>query len=295
MKPSIQSRLMIVAMRLGRVKHFCHSLSRLKERPLSMKPGAPHKSYYRRFDISSKQAQGRNVWTLSPKSTQTPTKAILYLHGGAYVAQFLGAHWRFIAKLITATNRTVIAPDYPLAPQFTVRDVFTQMLPLYREMVEGFSAENIAIIGDSAGGGMALALAQVFRAEGLPQPERLILLSPWLDVSMSNPVLPELDKRDPILDIHGLKAAGEMYAGDLSVKDPRVSPIFGDCTNLAPMSLFIGTRDLFLADCRAFYRQLAVQKIPIEYHEVAEMLHDWMIMPTPEAEEVLSEIQSILQ
>jgi acetyl esterase/lipase len=235
-----------------------------------------------------------NVWKLASKHSVKPEKAVLYLHGGAYVAQFISSHWRFISKLITATNHTVIAPDYPLAPAATVRDVFAQMLPLYRETVEEFGAENIVIMGDSAGGGMALALAQVFREEGLPQPERLILLSPWLDVSMSNPALPELDKRDPILDIQGLKAAGEMYAGDLSVKDPRVSPIFGDCTNLAPMSLFIGTRDMLWADCREFCAKLTTQGIPIEYHEAPEMLHDWMIMPTPEAEEVLSEIKRLL-
>jgi acetyl esterase/lipase len=169
------------------------------------------------------------------------------------------------------------------------------ILPLYAETIEKFGAGNVVVMGDSAGGGMALALAQVLRAEGLPQPERLILLSPWLDVSMSNPALPELDKRDPILDIQGLKTAGEMYAGDLSVRDPRVSPMFGDCSHLAPMSLFIGTRDIFLADCRDFRTKLTAEGIRLDYHEAPEMLHDWMIMPTPEAEEVLSEIQSILQ
>jgi hypothetical protein len=117
----------------------------------------------------------------------------------------------------------------------------------------------------------------------------------YLDVSMSNPALPELDKRDPILDIQGLKTAGEMYAGDLSVRDPRVSSMFGDCSNLAPVSLFIGTRDIFLADCRDFRTKLTAEGIRLDYHEAPEMLHDWMIMPTPEAEEVLSEIQSILQ
>lgn len=240
-----------------------------------------------------------NVWALSPrtsnKTAEKTPKAVLYLHGGAYVGQFLGAHWHFISKILTTTNRTVIAPDYPLAPKASVRDVFAQMLPLYRELCEEYGAKNLAVMGDSAGAGMALALSQMLREEGLPQPERLILLSPWLDVSMSNPELPILDKRDPILDIEGLKAAGEMYAGDLSTRDPRVSPMFGDCSNLAPMSLFIGTRDMFLADCRQFQAKLRAENIVLDYHEAPEMLHDWMIMPTPEAQEVVAEIARLLE
>ncbi|TAE31392.1 MAG: alpha/beta hydrolase [Candidatus Kapaibacterium sp.] len=298
MTPSIQSRLMVVMMRLGRVKNFCHSFSKLQEKPLPIKPAKPPQSYARRYDVSMRRKNApnaMNVWTFSSKNGKTPIKAVLYLHGGAYVATFSGIHWQFIAKLVTATNRAVVAPDYPLAPSATVKDVFEQMLPLYREMVESFGAENIAIIGDSAGGGMALALAQVFREEGLPQPAQLVLLSPWLDVSMSNDGLLALDKRDPILDIEGLKAAGEMYAGNLSVRNPRVSPMFGDCQKLAPMTFFIGTRDMFLADCREFYAQCMAQKIPLAYHEAAEMLHDWMLMPIPEAETVLREITSILR
>ncbi len=288
---------MVVAMRLTRTKHFCRSFSKLKKTPLAVKPAKPPQSYARSYNIAvsnNNAPNAMNVWRFSPKSAETPTKAVLYLHGGAYVVPFAGIHWQFMAKLVTASNRAVIAPDYPLAPAATVKDVFAQMLPLYREMVEEFGAANIAIIGDSAGGGMALGLAQVFQEEGLPQPAQLILLSPWLDVSMSNEGLPALDKRDPILDIQGLQAAGEMYAGELSVKDPRVSPMFGDCSNLAPMTLFIGTRDIFLADCRDFHAKLTAQGIPLAYHEGTEMLHDWMLMPMPEAEKVLREITSIL-
>ncbi|MCU0426997.1 MAG: alpha/beta hydrolase [Candidatus Kapabacteria bacterium] len=297
MKPSLQSRLMVLAMRISRVKYFCRSLAKLKERPIAIKPAKPPQSIVRRYNVSMKRnnaPNGMNVWTLSPKTAAMPRKAVLFLHGGAYVAQFLGAHWLFISKIITATDRAVIAPDYPLAPKATVKDVFAQMLPLYREMIEEYGAENVAVMGDSAGGGMALALAQMAREEGLPQPERLILLSPWLDVSMSNPELPMLDKRDPILDIQGLKAAGEMYAGDLSTRDWRVSPMFGDCRNLAPMSLFIGSRDMFVADCREFHAKLRTANIPLDYHEAAEMLHDWMIMPTPEAGEVVAKIARAL-
>lgn len=302
-KPSIQSRFMAHIMSIIGMKRRTNAISTLREHPIAIMPAKPPRSYYRKHDISVRQINGRNVWMLSPKNsassdttldTRSSPKAVLYLHGGAYVYSFIGSHWQFISKIVTATNRTVIAPDYPLAPASTVQDIFAMMLPLYREFIEQFGAGNLAVMGDSAGGGMTLSLAQIIRDEGLPQPEQLILLSPWLDASMSNDALSALDKRDPILGIQGLRDAGLMYAGDLSTKDTRVSPMFGDCSNLAPISLFIGTRDMFLADCREFYAKLTAQGIRVAYHEAAEMLHDWMLMPMPEAEEVVKEIQKLL-
>ena len=296
MIPSLQSRLMAFFMSAAGVKRQANSFTTLKERPIKAQTAQPSARYYRKHDIAARLESGRKVWTISPKNAPSANrKAFLFLHGGAYVYTFINPHWQFISNVVTATGRVGVAPDYPLAPEATAREVFAMLLPLYRALMEEYGAGNVAVMGDSAGGGMALALAQMARDAGLPQPERLILLSPWLDASMSNPELPALDKRDPILDIEGLKAAGEMYAGDLSTKDPRVSPMFGDCRNLAPISLFIGTRDMFLADCRKFHAKFAAEAIPLDYHEAAEMLHDWMIMPMPEAREVIDTIARLLQ
>src|SRR5690606_4745637 len=126
--------------------------------------------------------KGRKVFTLSPISTPS-SRHVFYIHGGAYVQNFVKQHWKFLARLVEQTHCTVTAADYPLAPQNTYRDAFDMMAPLYDETIRTAGADNFIVMGDSAGGGFALALAQKAKLEGLQPPRRLILLSPWLDIT----------------------------------------------------------------------------------------------------------------
>lgn len=127
-------------------------------------------------------------------------------------------------------------------------------------------------MGNSAGSGIALGFAQKLRNENKPLPSQIILNSPWLDITMSNPNITETDKKDKRQSIKGLKMAGQAYAAGLDARDYRVSPLYGDFSGLGKISLFIGTHDLFLADSRKLKQKMKEQNIPINYFEYPKCL-----------------------
>ena len=112
---------------------------------------------------------------------------VFYMHGGGYQHDFSSFHWKFLKKVVEKTGAEVIAPAYRLIPFGTCRDAFELIVPLYREYADRYREKKLILMGDSAGGGLALALAEYFRAEGIRMPDELILMSPWVDVAMENP------------------------------------------------------------------------------------------------------------
>lgn len=254
----------------------------------------PTKKHHRKHNITTCQVGGHMVWTLAPKEPTTSSH-VIYLHGGAYVNSFASQQWEFMSKLIDALGCTVVAPNYPHAPEHYVHDVFAMLLPLYEELLEKVGQENIVVMGDSSGGGISLALAQRLRDEGLPQPAQIVLLSPWLDVTLSNPDIPAVDKIDPFMGVRGLKYAGEVYARDVDPKSHLVSPVYGCVKNLAPISLFIGTRDILMPDCRVLRDKARVESAELNYREYPGMVHDWMLGPLPESKQAFHEIVEIIR
>ena len=249
----------------------------------------PSKRLHRKHHVSKQLINHHLIWTIAPK--QNPgDKHVIYLHGGAYVNSFASQHWTFMSKLVQKSNCTVTAPNYPHAPEHYVHDVFDLLVPLYLDLAARAGSENITVMGDSSGGGISLALAQRLREDGHPQPGHIILLSPWLDATMSNPEIAEFDKIDPFLGVEGLKYGGAVYARDVDPKSYLVSPVYGSLKNLAPVTLFIGTRDILYPDCRKLRDKAADEGVQIDYREYEEMVHDWMLGPLPEARHAIDEI-----
>lgn len=149
---------------------------------------------------------------------------------------------------------------------------------------------SVTLMGDSSGGGISLAPAQRLREDGYDQPGHVVLLSPWLDATLSNPEIAEFDKIDPFLGVEGLKYGGEVYARDVDPKSYLVSPVYGSLKNLAPITLFIGTRDILYPDCRKLRDNAAAEGVAINYREYPGMVHNWMLGPMPEAKHAIAEI-----
>lgn len=244
-------------------------------------------------NVTSYATVGRNVFVLSPKNGKA-TQHILYLHGGAYVQNFVSQHWKFLSNLVASTKSVVIAPDYPLAPKHTFIDAFRMVVSVYHEMVANVGSHNIVIMGDSAGGGFSLALCQWLKSENLPQPKRIILLSPWLDLTLTNPEIRSIDFRDPFLGISGLRKAALTYAGGYDLNHYLLSPINGSLNGLAPISIFIGSNDILVADARKL-RMIAKQRgIEIDYHEYSGMVHVWMLLYFPESRHAQRKIEQLV-
>ncbi len=249
----------------------------------------PARSLHRKHRISKREVGGHLVWTIAPKQNAS-RKQIIYLHGGAYVNSFAAQHWRFMSKLVDRLACTVTAPNYPHAPEYHVHDVFAFLLPLYQELAAVSGAGNVTLMGDSSGGGISLALAQRLREDGLPQPGNVIMLSPWLDATLANPEIADIDRIDSFLGVQGLQYAGAAYARNVDPRHYLVSPLYGSLNDLAPVTLFIGTRDIFLPDCRKLRNKALAENVNFNYREYDGMVHDWMLGPLPEAKQVLREI-----
>lgn len=247
------------------------------------------------FHVQSDVLKNRKVWTISSKNAVSG-KVLLYLHGGAYCFNLNRQQWRMIEQIVLSTDITVVVPDYPLAPENTCQDAFIFMDELYNLMWENYADSRISFIGDSAGAGLALAFAQSLRNRQLRQPDHLILFSPWLDVSMSNPDLILYDKKDNMLSLEGLKIAGLNYAGGVDVHDYQVSPLYGDFNDLGTISIFTGTNDLLHPDSYELKKILQNQKAHFNYFEYPEMFHDWVIVPAlKESKEVIRQVAEILR
>lgn len=244
-------------------------------------------------NIATYTANGRNVFVLSPKSRKA-TQHILYLHGGAYVQNFVKQHWDFLSNLVASTDSVVTAPDYPLAPKHTFIDAFHMVLSVYRKMIAQIGSQHIVVMGDSAGGGFSLALCQRLKSENLPQPRRIILLSPWLDLTLSNPEIRSIDSRDPFLGISGLRKAALAYAGGYDLSDYRLSPINGSLNGLGPISIFIGSNDILVADARKLMMIAQRQGISIDYREYSDMVHVWMLLYFPESRHAQAKIGQLV-
>jgi acetyl esterase/lipase len=239
------------------------------------------KSLQRNFEVSITKENDRKIWTFKPKQAASE-KRILYIHGGAYISNISKYHWQLIEQLLFATNATIIVPDYPLAPTATCTDVLEMVEKVYDRMLETNDASNLIFMGDSAGAGLAFALAQKLRNDQKTQPNQLILLSPWLDITMENPDIQQVDKKDKMLSIKGLQMAGQAYTGNLDTKDYRVSPIYGNFNDLGKISVFIGTHDLFIEDSRKLKAMLEGQGIHFNFFEYPKMFHVWMVITSLE-------------
>lgn len=184
----------------------------------------------------------KKVYTITPKKVNRTDIILLYIHGGSYIGGLYKEHWRIFRNLCNDLGCTIIAPDYPLAPKYTYIDVFNFMEPLYKKIIDMINTNNLILAGDSAGGGLALALAQKIGEQDINQPNKLILISPWLDLSMSNPEIDGVQKRDKVLNKAVLKIAGELYAGKDGMKKYLVNPINGPFNKLKNVTIF--TRNL---------------------------------------------------
>lgn len=285
--PSIASRFMPLALTLrGSKKQFSTAeatlarVDQLRRRPRSW---APPRRLSRRVEITVRTVCGWPVYEVAPRGAAGSRRA-LYLHGGAYVFEIAAQHWALIADLAVSSGARFTVPIFPLAPAGTAATIVPAATELAAALIDEVGAENTTIVGDSAGGGMGLAVAMRLRDQGRAAP-RLVLISPWLDISGTDPQLAVIAPRDPWLAVPGTHAAGRLYRGELAEDDLMVSPINGSLAGLGPITLLSGTRDIVNADAARLVRLAAASGHPLDYHEAPEMLHVYPLLPIPEARE----------
>ena len=291
---SIRARLVDLALPLLGIKRFFAEPDRLDERIAKLRarrPVRPRAKWHKRFDIREFASRGFPVVTIEPRGGARPgAPHLFYLHGGGYVMDIAAVHWDTVADLCERLGASATVPIYPLAPENKAPEVLAAMHSLYLELAARHGVQNITVMGDSAGGGMSLALAQMLKADGGPMPGSLVLYSPWLDATATAEGQRAIERRDRMLAVSGLEACGAMYSGDLARDDPRVSPLFGDLEGLPPIAIFSGTSDILIVDGRRLAKRLDEPGMPEHvYYEYKDMFHVWMLLPVPEAKQARSQ------
>jgi acetyl esterase/lipase len=233
---------------------------------------------------------GYNVFTLLPK-TNASKRHVIYYHGGAYVNDVAGPHWDIVGALIDATGATVTVPIYPLAPEQSNRPAFAFLTDVYLNVLTKAAASDVVLAGDSAGGGLALGQAIEFRSQKLPMPGRIILFSPWLDLTHADAEARKLEHKDVMLAVDALRVCGAWWAGGDDPRLPRLSPLYADLEGLPPIELYQGTKDIFVVDARTFVRKVQAAGGSIHYGEYPGAFHVFVGATfTPEAKEVFGRI-----
>lgn len=226
---------------------------------------------------------GMQVFTFGDENAKN---TILYIHGGAYINEINYQHLLYCLLLSRKLNAFVLAPVYPLAPLHKASETFELITPIYEDLI---NRTNLTVMGDSAGGGFALSFCQYLKEINLPQPDRIIAFSPWVDVSMSN--TPYDSENDPILGEIGLKEIGKSWAGDFDTKDYKVSPLYGDNKGLPRTIIFAGTNEIFYKDIKEYVDNLKDDGVDVKFITGEGLFHIYPLFPSPEARRAFKEVK----
>ena len=257
----------------------------------------PKPAIMRRNSIATQEFGGRKLWYIHPRSGRVsePKTVVIFFHGGAYYYDVMDVHFPAWASVADLSEALVVLPSYPLAPDASPPEITAWAQGAYMKVQSDYPDAKIVVGGDSAGAGLALQLCQTLSAANQVQPHHLILWSPWADVSGDNPALIEQDKRSTVIGLEGLWIAGQLYAGDIEAKDPRVSPIYGDLAGLPPMTIVTGTRDLLHPDILRFAQRAKDAGARTDLQVWQRQNHYFMYLPQPEAKTVYRQSAALIK
>ncbi|MBO4831067.1 MAG: alpha/beta hydrolase [Oscillospiraceae bacterium] len=251
----------------------------------------PPRSLRLRSRVTEESVCGCQVFRM--KDADEPERTVIYLHGGSYVNQISPFHWRAMDYLASACRAEVIAPLYTLVPYGTWREAFELVGTVCDRCRTEHPERPVVLMGDSAGGGLALALCEEFAEKGVSQPARIVLFSPCADVDLDNPDIHDYVNKDPFL-VPALSIYAKRWAGDLDTSDRRVSPLFGDVSRLGPVALFVGTKEITYPDIMLLAEKLRAAGADFELIVGEGMCHVWPLFPIPEGRAALRRTADII-
>ena len=223
-----------------------------------------------------------------------PKRVLLYLHGGGYVIGSNIGYREFAGRLARSLDARVCLLDYRLAPENPFPAALEDSIACYNSLLgQGWSAENIIVAGDSAGGGLALASLLALRDINAELPAGVICLSPWVDLlGTGESSKPGVVEDDPLLDDSVVAFMTDQYASSDDLKNPLVSPLFGDYSGFPPVQIFVGTREKLLDDSRRLAIKLQSYGVTTDYFEEPGLIHVWpVIIPSaPETADALNKM-----
>jgi monoterpene epsilon-lactone hydrolase len=223
--------------------------------------------------VSSEQVETASVrgWWVQP-SVAEHDGVLLYLHGGSYIAGSAKAYRGFASQLASRTRRPVFVLDYPLAPEATLPAAPDAVMAAY-EWLGANGSERIALVGDSAGGGLSLVtLARLAHTSRRRAAVAGAVFSPMVDLTFAGASIKDAQIEDPLLTHEALQAAARMYLGGADPRDPLASPLFGNLSGLPPLLIQVGSDERLLDDARQYAERAASAGSPVRL-EVWQGMH----------------------
>lgn len=217
---------------------------------------------------------------------------VVAIHGGAFIFPPSIFHWLQYSVMAYQTGATIEVPIYPLLQQGgTAGTVVPNMAGLISSQVVAHGAPHVSVIGDSAGGNLALAATEYMVAHGQTVPGSMVLLSPWLDVGMTNPNIGLV--QDPLLPVVPGQQIGKVWAGNLSITNPMVSPLYGSLSGLPKTYVYSGNLDSLSPDVLVLQHDAALAGAPFNFVLGNGEIHDWIIL-TPDGPQYWPQIDQEL-
>ncbi|MFQ5610427.1 MAG: alpha/beta hydrolase [Woeseiaceae bacterium] len=202
----------------------------------------------RRVDVEKTNICGLGAEWLRPEKSNK-NKVLLYLHGGAYVLGGCASHRHLVSHLARAGEIPALVPEYRLAPEHPFPAGVEDAIATYKELLSnGYAPGDIIVAGDSAGGGLTVAMLLALRDEGVAMPAAAVLMSPWLDLSGSGESMRTRDDADPWFNASDIPVVARFYCGNDEVDNPLVSPVYGDMSGMPPMHIQVGDEEILLSD-----------------------------------------------
>lgn len=245
---------------------------------------------YREIEIDGIRAE----W-VSVNRAHRKKHVILHCHGGGYSTGSSLYARTLTSKLAAATSMEVLCFDYRLAPEHPYPAATEDAVRVWNYlMLQGYGAENVILTGDSAGGNLALSLTHTLKEEGRLLPGGLALLSPWTDLTCSGESFRAKAGLDPVLNEDYICSCIEAYAGGQELKNPLISPLFGDFTGFPPVYIQAGENEILLSDATRLQQTLSGAGVPVRLVVYPGMWHVFQMSPMKTAREAMDECAAFI-
>jgi acetyl esterase/lipase len=243
------------------------------------------------IEVKQQTINGVNAEWLIPIGASSE-KVILYVHGGGYVSGSCSDHRGIISKFALNTGFANLLYEYRLAPEHPFPAAIDDSVMVYQWLLEsGYKPENIVIAGESAGGGLALALLLALKEQNIPLPKAAVAISPWTDLTCSSESYRTKNKLSPA-PLNSWYVFGSHYIGSNKADNPLISPLFGDLKGLPPLLINSGVDDELFEDGEKFYQKAKAAGVDVRFRAGIGMVHCYPLLAPmfPEATEAMNEI-----
>jgi epsilon-lactone hydrolase len=288
---SIQARIAKWILRLLRYSEVRGTIDqqRLKQEKATQRFQIPRDIEVKPVNINGLSA----AWFSGPEPKHG---VVLYLHGGAYALGSIQSHQEYLGRFASATRSQILAINYRLAPEDPFPAALEDALIAYRWILPRvLDSSQIAIAGDSAGGGLALATTLALRDNGDPLPACVVCLSPWVDLTLSCKSIQSKAAVDPILNPTFLARYAGYYAGEHARDHDRISPIFGDLAGLPPLLIHVGSEEILLDEALWLAEKAQAAGVEVQMKTWGGLFHVFPLIPfLPESKTSLEHMAAFI-